>query len=97
MCVVLSSGGYPEAYEKGKVISGLDAVDENCVVFHAGTKSDKSGNILTDGGRVLMVTSRGASITQAVENTYKNVEKISFDKAYFRHDIAHREIERNKK
>ena len=97
MCVVLSSGGYPEAYEKGKIISGLDAVDENCVVFHAGTKSDKSGNILTDGGRVLMVTSRGCSIAQAVENTYKNVEKISFDKAYFRHDIAHREIERNKK
>ena len=97
MCVVMASGGYPEAYEKGKVISGLDDVDENCVVFHAGTKADGKGNILTDGGRVLMVTSRGDSIAQAVENTYKNVGKISFDKAYFRHDIAHREIERMKK
>lgn len=95
MCVVLASGGYPESYEKGKVISGLDSVDENCVVFHAGTKFDASGNIVTDGGRVLMVTSAGKDINEAVENTYRNVEKISFDKAYYRHDIAHRERERN--
>lgn len=95
MCVVLASGGYPEGYEKGKVISGLDSVDENCVVFHAGTKFDALGNIVTDGGRVLMVTSGGNDINEAVENTYKNVEKITFDKAYFRHDIAHREMERN--
>jgi len=95
MCVVLASGGYPEGYEKGKVISGLDSVDENCVVFHAGTKFDALGNIVTDGGRVLMVTSGGKDINEAVENTYKNVEKITFDKAYFRHDIAHREMERN--
>ena len=96
MCVVLASGGYPEGYEKGKVISGLDSVDENCVVFHAGTKLDASGNIVTDGGRVLMVTSCGKDINEAVENTYKNVAKITFDKAYFRHDIAHREQERGK-
>lgn len=95
MCVVLASGGYPEGYEKGKVISGLDSVDGNCVVFHAGTKFDALGNIVTDGGRVLMVTSGGKDINEAVENTYKNVEKITFDKAYFRHDIAHREMERN--
>ncbi len=95
MCVVLASGGYPESYEKGKVISGLDSVDENCVVFHAGTKFDAAGNIITDGGRVLMVTSAGKDINEAVENTYRNVEKISFDKAYYRHDIAHRERERN--
>ena len=95
MCVVLASGGYPEGYEKGKVISGLDSVDENCVVFHAGTKLDASGNIVTDGGRVLMVTSAGKNIAEAVANTYKNVEKITFDKVYFRHDIAHREMERN--
>jgi len=94
MCVVMASGGYPEAYEKGKVISGLDYVDENCVVFHAGTKSDKSGNILTDGGRVLMVTSHGKTIEEAIENTYRNVGKINFEKMYFRHDIAHREAER---
>ena len=95
MCVVLSSGGYPEGYEKGKIISGLDSVDDNCVVFHAGTKFDASGNVVTDGGRVLMVTSAGRNIAEAVENTYKNVEKITFDKVYFRHDIAHREMERN--
>ena len=95
MCVVLASGGYPEGYEKGKIISGLDLVDENCVVFHAGTKYDTEGNIVTDGGRVLMVTSAGKGIAEAVENTYRNVEKITFDKAYFRHDIAHREMERN--
>ncbi|MBO7126176.1 phosphoribosylamine--glycine ligase [bacterium] len=95
MCVVLASGGYPEGYEKGKIISGLDSVDENCVVFHAGTKLDASGNVITDGGRVLMVTSGGKDINEAVENTYRNVEKITFDKAYFRHDIAHRERERN--
>ena len=95
MCVVLASGGYPESYEKGKVISGLDSVNENCVVFHAGTKFDAAGKIITDGGRVLMVTSAGKDINEAVENTYRNVEKISFDKAYYRHDIAHRERERN--
>ena len=95
MCVVLASGGYPEGYEKGKIISGLDSVDENCVVFHAGTKLDASGNVVTDGGRVLMVTSGGKDINEAVANTYRNVEKITFDKAYFRHDIAHRERERN--
>ena len=97
MCVVLASGGYPESYEKNKEISGLGNIDKNCFVFHAGTKFDKTGKILTDGGRVMMVTSKGETIAQAVENTYKNVEKISFDKMYFRHDIAHREIERNKK
>ena len=95
MCVVLASGGYPEGYEKGKIILGLDSVDENCVVFHAGTKFDASGKIVTDGGRVLMVTSSGKNIAEAVENTYKNVERITFDKVYFRHDIAHREMERN--
>ena len=94
MCVVMASGGYPESYEKNKEIHGLGDVDGNCVVFHAGTKSDKSGNVLTDGGRVLMVTSKGGTIAQAVENTYRNVAKISFDKMFFRHDIAHREIER---
>ncbi len=95
MCVVLASGGYPESYEKGKIISGLESVDKNCEVFHAGTKFDASGNTVTDGGRVLMVTSCGATITQAIENTYENVRKINFDKMYFRHDIAHREKERN--
>ena len=94
MCVVMASGGYPESYEKNKEIHGLGDVDKNCVVFHAGTKTDDSGKILTDGGRVLMVTSKGGTIAQAVENTYRNVAKISFDKMFFRHDIAHREIER---
>ncbi len=88
VCVVMSSGGYPGEYETGKKIKGLDKVDkEKTVVFHAGTK--REGNkVLTAGGRVLGVTSLGANIEKAIENVYKDVEKVSFERCFFRRDIG---------
>jgi phosphoribosylamine--glycine ligase len=91
--VVLASNGYPGSYKKGIVIENLDKTDEDCVVFHAGTKS-VDNSIVTDGGRVLMVTCRGENISQALEKTYKNVDKVHFDGAYCRKDIGHREVGR---
>lgn len=85
-CVVLASGGYPESYEKGKVITGLDDI-QNAILFHAGTK--KEGNqILTNGGRVLNVVGSGKDLKSAIDNTYTEVKKIAFDKAYYRSDIG---------
>lgn len=84
--IMLVSGGYPEAYEKGKEISGLDAVDGS-IVFHAGTKlADNS--IVTSGGRVMAITSFGDSIQDALKKSYQNIEKIHFDKMNFRKDIG---------
>lgn len=85
-CVVLASGGYPESYEKGKEINGLDEV-ENAIVFHAGTK-EEDGKILTNGGRVLNIVGSGKELKEAIDITYGEVKKISFDKAYFRSDIG---------
>ena len=78
VCVVMVSGGYPGSYEKGKVISGLEdaGTQEGVVVFHAGTKQ-KNGKILTSGGRVLGVTGLGTGIKDAIDNTYKAVEKMT--------------------
>ncbi len=84
--VMLVSGGYPGKYEKGKVISGLDKVKDS-VVFHAGT-TIKDKEILSAGGRVLAVTSYGASMRDALEASYTNAAKISFDGRYFRKDIG---------
>jgi len=85
--VVLSSGGYPGKYEKGKEITGLDLVDEDVIVFHGGTKL-LDGKILTDGGRVLAVTSLGDSIEEARNKVYKNISKIKFEGMEYRSDIA---------
>ncbi len=85
-CVVLASGGYPESYEKGKEISGLDEVEEGRV-FHAGTKAE-SGKIYTNGGRVLNVVGTGATLKESIENSYDELQKIHFDKAYHRRDIG---------
>ncbi len=87
VCVVMASGGYPVSYEKGKEISGLDDVEEDVVVFHAGTR-EKDGVILTDGGRVLGVTACGKDIPAAREKAYANVNQISFDGAHYRKDIG---------
>lgn len=85
--VILASGGYPESYEKGKEILGLDSVDSDIVVFHAGTKFS-DGKIVTNGGRVLAVTSLDDTIEKAREKVYKNIKIISFDKMEYRTDIA---------
>ncbi|MBR0452615.1 MAG: phosphoribosylamine--glycine ligase [Bacteroidales bacterium] len=84
--VMMVSGGYPEAYEKGKVISGLEQV-ENSVVFHAGT-SLKDNQTLSAGGRVLAVSSYGKDKESALAQSYENVKKIHFDAAYYRRDIG---------
>ncbi|WP_372795080.1 phosphoribosylamine--glycine ligase [Lutibacter sp.] len=84
--VMLVSGGYPENYEKGKVINGLDTI-ENSIPFHAGTTLINN-EILTNGGRVIAVTSYGSDFKQALKQSYQNIEKISFDKMNFRKDIG---------
>lgn len=84
--VMMVSGGYPEAYEKEKSISGLNAVYES-LVFHAGTKKD-GPNTVTAGGRVLCVTTLDRKQDRALEKTYENLSKISFEKAYYRKDIG---------
>jgi phosphoribosylamine---glycine ligase len=88
VCVVMASGGYPGAYVKGKVITGLDSdFGQNAEVFHAGTKLD-GDNVVTSGGRVLGVTALGAGIPEAIANAYAAVDKISFEGAHCRTDIG---------
>lgn len=85
--VIMASGGYPEDYEKGKVITGIDKVTES-IVFHCGTKKDSNGNMLSNGGRVLAVTSLGDTWEAAVEKCYKSIQYIHFDQQYYRRDIG---------
>lgn len=84
--IMIVSGGYPEDYEKGKVISGIQNVS-NSIVFHAGTKTE-NGQVVTNGGRVLAVTSFGNNFKEAIKQSYENIEKLKFDKMYFRKDIG---------
>ena len=84
--VMLVSGGYPEAYEKGAVISGIENVSD-AMVFHAGTAM-KDGNIVTSGGRVIAVTSIDEDYKKAIKKSYQNIEKLSFDRMNFRTDIG---------
>lgn len=87
--VIMASGGYPEAFEKGKVISGLDEnYGDDVLVFQAGTKQN-GANIETSGGRVLAVTAYGASIEDAVKKSLSAADKIQFEKKYFRRDIGY--------
>lgn len=84
--VMLVSGGYPEAYEKGKEIKGVDTVDDS-IVFHAGTKLD-GGKVVTNGGRVIAVTSLDDDFRVALKKSYQNIKKLSFDRMYYRTDIG---------
>ncbi len=92
-CVVIASGGYPEKYETGKVISGLDEKGQSplAYVYHAGTKLE-GGKFLTAGGRVLGVTSTGDDLRAALDSAYKAVESITFEKAHYRKDIGQRAL-----
>jgi phosphoribosylamine--glycine ligase len=84
--VMLVSGGYPEGYEKGKPITNLQKVSGS-IPFHAGTRLD-NGEILTNGGRVISVSSLDTSFREALEISYENAEIITFDKKYYRRDIG---------
>ena len=90
VCVVVASGGYPGSYEKGKVITGLDAFDgkEGYYCFHAGTSMNEKGETVTSGGRVLGVTALGATLREARANAYEAVKLIHFDGQYMRSDIG---------
>ena len=84
--VMTVSGGYPEAYEKGKEIIGLDSIEDS-IIFHAGTKTEE-GKVVTNGGRVLAITSYGPDFREALATSYKNVAKLNFDKMYYRKDLG---------
>ena len=92
VCVVLTSGGYPGKYQTGYEIKGLDEEnDPDTIVFHAGTKND-GGSLVTAGGRVLGVTSLGASLEKAITKAYETVDKIQFDHIFFRRDIGQKAL-----
>ncbi len=94
-CVVMASGGYPESYEKGKEILGLEGANAlpETVVFHAGTKLEDN-KVLSNGGRVLGVTALGSTIKESIENAYTAVDKVSFEKAQYRKDIGQKALNR---
>jgi phosphoribosylamine--glycine ligase len=91
VCVILASAGYPDKYEKGKEIFGLEKVEqaEDVLVFHAGTKKEGK-RVLTDGGRVIGVTAVDKNVEEAIHKAYASVDKIKFDGAQFRRDIGYR-------
>lgn len=89
--VVLASGGYPGSYATGHPLAGLDALDDDALLFHAGTEQD-GNEVVTAGGRVLIAVGRGANVPEARRRAYSNIARITFPNAYFRHDIAQREV-----
>lgn len=94
VCVVMAAGGYPKAYKKGDVITGLEAAEaEGALVFHAGT-AEVDGHIVTDGGRVLGVVATAPKVKDAVDKAYEGVDKITFAAAHYRKDIAYRALNR---
>lgn len=93
VCVIMASGGYPASSEKGVPIHGLDDIAaEEAIVFHSGT-AEKDGEIVTNGGRVLGVTAKDATIKGAIDKAYAAVEKINFDHMQFRRDIGARALQ----
>lgn len=91
VCVVLASQGYPGSYEKGKIIDGINELDRNTIVFHAGT-AIKDDHIVTNGGRVLGVVASGRNIPEAIHNVYSQVEKIYFEGMQYRQDIGRKAL-----
>lgn len=87
ICVILTSGGYPEDYEKGKVITGLDSLDDDIVVFHSGTKMS-DGKLVTNGGRVIGITSKAKTVSEAADKVYENIKRINFEGMHYRTDIG---------
>lgn len=94
--VVMSSGGYPGSYKTGFPIQGIDSVDRDVLIFHAGTKLGNDGIIYTDGGRVLTIVGVGKDMAEAREKVYRNIPNIYFEGCHYRKDIALREIDRIK-
>jgi phosphoribosylamine--glycine ligase len=93
-CVVLASGGYPAAYEKGQEITGIDEASAGrAVVFHAGTKRDAEGTLRTNGGRVLNVTASGSDLPEALNNAYQGAHAIAFEGMQFRGDIGKKALD----
>jgi phosphoribosylamine--glycine ligase len=92
--VVMSSGGYPGSYKTGFPIQGIDSVDKDVLVFHAGTKLGNNGIIYTDGGRVLTVVGVDQDMAEAREKVYRNIPNIYFEGCHYRKDIALREIDK---
>jgi phosphoribosylamine--glycine ligase len=89
---VMASGGYPDKYQTGFPISGLNKLDSDIMVFHSGTKTDGTAKIITDGGRVLTVVAAGKTIAEARDKVYNNLPLINFTSCYYRKDIAAREV-----
>lgn len=89
--VVMSSGGYPGTYNKGKEIFGLDSLSSDVIAFHAGTKY-KNGKYYTNGGRVLNITAKGDSLVHARDTAYREIEKIYFEGAHYRKDIGNKAL-----
>ena len=84
--IMVVSGGYPEAYEKGKEITGMETIEDS-TVFHAGTKLE-DGKVVTNGGRVIAITSHADTYEEAIKKSYQNIKKLHFDKMYYRKDIG---------
>jgi phosphoribosylamine---glycine ligase len=95
--VIMASKGYPQTYARGKVITGLDQVGDDVLVFQGGTRLSDEGTLLTNGGRVLCVVGRGNSLEESVERTYAELKKINFENAYYRRDIGSKGLIRMKK
>ncbi|MCA1801917.1 MAG: phosphoribosylamine--glycine ligase [Rhodothermaceae bacterium] len=92
--VVMASKGYPLVYEKGKKIDGIDKLSHDILVFHSGTYRSDTGDLLTNGGRVLCIVGRGDTLGESISKTYAAVEKISFENAYYRRDIGAKGLRR---
>jgi len=95
--VVMAAGGYPDTYRKADVISGLEnASASDLKVFHAGTTLNDAGEVITCGGRVLCITALGDTVSAAQKRAYEGLEQVTWEQAYFRTDIGHRAVSREK-